>query len=288
MYAHRVLTGVALCSLLMLSTKALAQAPVPKETPHAFLGMLVGPAPDSDKGVLVREVTPKSPADKAGVKSGDILMSVNDQKIKDGETFLHLLGTMKVGDKATLHVLRDGKEQMLTATLGERPSLPPTVRPGTLPFPVPSGARRTAVLGVRSEELTPEMKTRLNVMADMGAVVTEVIPDSAAAKAGLKADDVITAVNDKPMKNPEELRRIIQSIGPGKEITVEFLRGQEKMSAKAMLQSESVIFPPSEESSIPFPRFPMDQSEKIRDLERQVQTLEKRLAELEKKVNQPK
>src|SRR5207244_2180761 len=87
--------------------------------------------------------------------------------------------------------------------------------------------------GVQMQDLTPELKDRLKVQADAGAVVTDVVPDSPAAKAGLKRDDVITAVDSRPVKNPMDLQGAIQTAGAGKEITLQVARGNEKLSVKA-------------------------------------------------------
>jgi len=126
MYRQRVLASAFLCLLIVLSgTQALAQAPPDKDTGRGFLGILVGPARNTEQGILVRDVIPGSPADKAGLKNGDILVMVGEQKMKDAESFVQIVSAKKPGDKVELKVLRDGKEQTLMATLGDTPTRGP-------------------------------------------------------------------------------------------------------------------------------------------------------------------
>jgi S1-C subfamily serine protease len=175
----------------------------------------------------------------------------------------------KSGDKVTLGVLRNGKEENLAVTLGERPAQ--EQRPA---FPGLPGGRPPAFLGIQMQP------------GEGGVVVSEVVPNSPAARAGLRRDDVITAVDDRPTNNPDDLRDAIQKAGPGKEVTLQVLRGKEKQTIKTTLGEGGAGFfgAPGEN------RFPMmdmesmfDQGRRLRELERRVSELEKRLKELEKK-----
>jgi S1-C subfamily serine protease len=249
-------------------------------TPHAYLGVLVSPAEEGGKGIVVREVTPESPAARSGLKKGDRVVKLDDEPVSDAEKFSKAIASRKPGDKLRLGVVRDGKEQSLTVTLAERPSREAPAVP-SLP-----GVRRPAFLGVQTHPMTPEWKERSHVEVEAGAVVTEVVANSPAAKAGLKRDDVITAVDDQPVKTPIDLRDAVQRAGPGKEVALQVVRGKEKLSVKATLREGAFGFflTPGEE------RFPtvdvesmLDQGRRIRELEQRVEQLEKRLRELEKK-----
>jgi serine protease Do len=140
--------------------------------------------------------------------------------------------------------------------------------------------------GVQTQALTSELKERLKVETDTGAVVTEVVPNSPAAKAGLKRDDVITAVEDRPVRAPADLRDAVQKAGTGKEVAVQVVRGKEKLSVVATLREGVFGFflTPGED------RFPtadvesmFEHGRRVRELERRIEELEKRLGELEKK-----
>jgi S1-C subfamily serine protease len=278
---YPVRSGVLALSLLLAAGVVVqAQPGGEPANPRSYLGVLVGPAEEGGTGIVVREVTPDSSAAKAGLKAGDRIVKLNEGEVRDPAKFSSAVATRKPGEKLRLGILRDGKEQTLTVTLGERPAGNASPVPG---FPAP---RQPAFLGVQTQPLTPELKSRLHVEADGGAVVTEVVPNSPASQAGLKPDDVITAVDDHPVKTPIELRDAVQKAGPGKKVTLQVLRGKEKLSLGATLREGAIGFflTPGED------RFPtvdvesmLEQGRRIRELERRVDELEKRLREREKK-----
>jgi S1-C subfamily serine protease len=259
--------------------------------PKASLGVMVGPMapPGEQGGVAVLQVAPDSPAAKAGMKPGDVIVKAGDKSIKDFDDLLNTLAQHKAGDKLPLEVRRDGKEQKLTVTLGQRPAGQNPPREGQPP------QRTAAFLGVQSQPVTPELKSRLNLGADQGVLVTEVVPNSPAAKAGLKTEDVITAVNGKAVNDPRQLREAVRQAGVGKEVTLKVVRGQKTQELKAKLEEApgGISFPSFPPGFRPPEGFPNpggqppfvsgDAQKKIQQLEKQVQDLEKRVRELEKK-----
>jgi serine protease Do len=270
----------------MSSHLGWAQSEGEKKASRPYLGVLVTPAEGTGRGILVREVTPTSPAAKAGLKPGDRVVKMDDQDVTDVEKFLQAIAGHKPGEKLNLRVIRDGREQDVAAVLGGR-----ATAPGSAPAesPGPLGLRRPAFLGVQAQPLTPELRKHLKVEAEAGVVVTEVVPNSPAAQAGIRQDDVITAVNDRPSKNAAELREAVQQAGPGKEVTLQVVRGSQKLSLKATLREGTFGFflTPGED------RFPLldvesmfDQARRLRELERRVDELEKRLRDLDKKPGQ--
>jgi serine protease Do len=199
---------------------------VPKVEVKPFLGVAVE-ATSKDAahaGALVRDVTPDSPAAKAGLKKDDVIVKVGDQETKGPEAVVKAVAAHKPGDKVTMHIFRDGKEQDVTATLGEHKV---AARPESRPAP--------AFLGVWTQSLTGEMKEKLGVAADKGAAVMMVAPNSPAARAGLERDDVITAVNDQAVATPEELRAAVQKAGADQDVTLKVMRGKETKELKVHL-----------------------------------------------------
>jgi serine protease Do len=280
MYPINRLRWAAIALFVLLSVGLLAHAQSHKQTKasRAYLGILMAPAGEEGKGVLVREVTPDSPAAKACLKKGDRVVKVNVGEVRDIKNFSRDIASHKPGDKLRIGILRDGKEQTLTVTLGERTAWEVPA------FPEFRDQARPAFFGVQAEPMTPELKKKLNADVDAGAVVTEVMPSSPAAKAGLKQDDVITAINGKPVKSPEELHAAIEKAGAGKSVKLRVVHGKEERLVKATLQDGSFSFfqLPGED------RFPnmepmISQNRRIRELERRVNELEKRLLQLEKK-----
>jgi serine protease Do len=263
---------------VFLALSYVANAQTGTDAQRGFLGIMVDAA-EGGNGVVVRDITMNSPAAKSGLKKGDRLVKVGDDDIRDVERFLQVAAAKKAGDSLVLGIVRDGKEQNVTVTLGQWPARFPAALPGT---PLP---RRPAFLGVQMQPLTPDTKKRLDIDIDSGAVVTDVVPNSPAAQAGIKRDDVITAVNDKPVKTPLDLRETIQKTGPGKEVAFQLTRGKEHLAVKATLRESAFGFflAPGEEHFPVDVETMFDHGRQIRELERRIEDLEKRLRDLEKK-----
>jgi len=277
MSKHRVVGAL----LLALASGAFLGAQEGRG-PQGFLGIAVGPEGEAKGGIRIRDVLPDSPAAKAGLKSSDVLVKLNDQKMTDGDSFFRAIAGKKPGDKVTCVVHRDGKDQTLTATLGETPR-----RPGgpTEPLRRPPVRGGGVFLGVGTEDLTPELKKSLNLHADSGVIVGEVVTNSPADKAGLKRNDVITAVDGKAVKTLDDLREALRKAGPGKEVTLQVMRGKEKQTLKATPRERpgGIRITPRGDgvpSGIEVP-FDLPGGSRIRELERRIEELEKRLKKLE-------
>ncbi len=274
----QVVLVLALAGLLAGGKTALVRAQAPEQPPRVYLGILAEPpsAGADSSGVVVRAVSPNSPAEKAGLKRGDVITGVGDREVKDFEGLVNVLARHKPGEKLTFKVRREGKEQELGVTLAERPS------EGGGPARL---IRPTAFLGVETRDLTPEDRDRLKVKADSGAVVVEVIPNTPADRAGLKRDDVITRVNDHAVSGPRELRRAVREAGPGKSLTLQVARGGETKELKARLEEGPAdLFEPPFQP--PFQPPLLEGAGRVQRLEQRVNELEKRLRDLEKKLDQ--
>jgi serine protease Do len=288
MSVRNVAGGVLI--VLLASASGWAQEAKGERSERAYLGVAVGPAEGGERGVLIQEVTSDSPAAKAGLKSGDRVVKMDDQDVQDVKKFLQAVASRKPGDKLTLRVLRAGQEQAVAVTLGERTRASEIPSPAPPDWPGFGRGQRPAFLGVQTQPLTPEWKKQFPVGTDTGVVVTEVLPNSPAAKAGLKPNDVITAVNDRAVQEPAQLREAVQQAGAGKEVTVQAVRGRENLALKAKLAEGAfgMFLTPGGE------RFPtldvegmFDSARRVRELERRVEELEKRLRDLEKKPAPP-
>ncbi len=165
------------------------------------LGEGVG-LPD-DKGALVAQVTEDSPAARAGLKAGDVILAVNDKPVVAVKDLTRLIASEKPGQTPTLSVWRDGKAVPLSVTIAQAPGAEQVVADaGT----GPEAAKGQPNLGLQLAQLTPEMRQRLGVDAKVkGVVITGVRDDSNAAEQGLRAGDVITQVGREQVSSPKQV-----------------------------------------------------------------------------------
>ena len=160
----------------------------------------------TNKGALVSDVVADAPAAKAGLKEGDVITSLNGQPVTDANNLKLQVGTFAPGTKLKLEILRDGKTSEIAATTSERPGSTRGGRHGRSTEPEDLSKNDEGVLnGVAVDDIAPQMRNQLNLPARLkGAVITNVEPDSAAAKAGLHAGDVILEINKQPVTSAQD------------------------------------------------------------------------------------
>jgi serine protease Do len=179
---------------------------------RAFLGVMIQPITSDlarafklskSEGALISDVNPGSPAERVGLKPGDVVTKVDDHAVSDARTLRLMIGEMSPGKTVQLAVVRDGVERGYPVTLGEQPSN------GGASGNASRGASSLRALdGVSLEALTPELTRHYGLTRNMkGVAVRRVDPDSAAAKAGLEAGDVILEVNRHPVTSTEDVNR---------------------------------------------------------------------------------
>ena len=150
------------------------------------------------QGALVSAVEPKSPADKAGVKTGDIILAVDGRAIENSIDLPRMIGESRPGTAVTLKVWRQGETQELRASLGEAPA-EKVARADSESKTQPSK------LGLALRPLTEE--ERKQIEAEGGLLVEQ--SEGPAARAGVQAGDVILALNNQPVKSVDQLRRLV-------------------------------------------------------------------------------
>ena len=160
-------------------------------------------------GVLVANVQEGSPAAKAGVKPGDIIVDFDGQKVGRTTDLSRLVAATPVGKDVRVTVLREGKAVPLNAHIARMDDKDTAA--------VADAGDRTGKpqLGVSVEPVTPELAKQFGVGEARGVVVREVKDGSPAADAGIRAGDVITEINRKPIKGVEDLRKALDAHKPG-------------------------------------------------------------------------
>ena len=168
------------------------------------------------KGVLVAEVVPGDPADKAGIRSKDIITKVDGQQIENSRGLTRMIAAIPVGKQVEITVLRKGSTQIFKVEIGKREDTKITARE--------SGREPADELGLRVSELTPEMAGRLNIPETEGIIVGGVAPQSKAAEAGFQVGDIIKEINNMSVKSIQDFSNLLKETKSGESIRMLIMR----------------------------------------------------------------
>jgi serine protease Do len=162
----------------------------------------------NSQGALVGDITPKSPADKAGVKSGDVIVEFNGKPVSDSRHLKLQVGETEPGKQVTLKLVRDGQTKTLDVTV--------KVLPGTEELADNDSTKDTSsdtLNGVSVSDIDTQAKEQLKLPETVkGAVVTGVDQDSVAFEAGLRPGDVIEEINHKPVTNGDDAVKLTEHV----------------------------------------------------------------------------
>ncbi len=199
--------------------------------------------PDTS-GVIVQGVEPDGPAAKAGVKRGDVIRKIDGESVKDNQDLVGRIATRRPGERVRLDVFRGGRSTDVIVTLGSRPGPNELARSGRGPGAdeAPEGESEEATeakgIGVTVESLSPALRQRFEIPEDVrGVVVSDVEIDSEASERGIERDMIITSLNDQPIPNVSEWKRIVRSLRVGSPVKVEVRQpGQTAQSSYVFLR----------------------------------------------------
>ncbi|MBP3730121.1 MAG: DegQ family serine endoprotease [Mailhella sp.] len=156
------------------------------------------------QGAIIGNVMPGEPADKAGLRAGDVLVRIDGTQVASASEATRKIASLKPGAEAKVTVIRDGDEKSFTVKLGER-----AASRGSASSPNARGEQIELGLNLRS--VTPEDADRLQIASDIkGLLVLDVTPGSRAEAAGLRSGDVILSANQKPVQKPGDLASIVR------------------------------------------------------------------------------
>jgi serine protease Do len=172
---------------------------------------------DKPMGALVARVLDDSPAQKAGIEVGDIIIEYNGGEVSYSSDLPPLVGRTRVGDKAKVKVLRDGKVKNLLVRIGELPAEEELQSSEAKPKKM-----KTDRLGLSVTELTAQQRKELEL--DEGGVLVDQIGEGAAASAGIQRGDVITKLNNKTVSNSKQFKELVDDLPAGKSVPVLVLR----------------------------------------------------------------
>jgi Do/DeqQ family serine protease len=173
-------------------------------------------------GALVASVSPASPAARAGLKTGDLIVAIDGQAVDDPNAFDYRFATKPLGGSAQIGLLRGGKETRVTVALETAPDVPRdelVIR------------ARSPFLGAKVANLSPALAEELRIDSKAEGVAVIDVPDgSAAARYGFRRGDVIVSVNDQPIAKTRDLERAAGESSRTWNVTIQ--RGGQRISAE--------------------------------------------------------
>jgi len=207
-----------------------------------------------DHGVIVSEVKKDGPADKAGLKSDDIILAVNDKPLKDGDDLMSRVADMPVGTTCMLTVDRDGKRKDFKLVVQDRLKVfwdDPRVVGEVKNVPTanaeeekPEVVSKVVQFGIQVRALGDDEK---NLTTDKtGMVVTRVEPNSFAAEIGMQDRDIITSIDRKPINSVDDIKKIQSTLKPGDPVVFRVVRslGPVRRGAAGNTPSSQVLWLP--------------------------------------------
>ncbi len=215
--------SMSIKALFLVIVVSLAAAPAFAQD-AGWIGITIGD--QTDRGAVIRSVEPNSPAAKAGLKEGDVILEFNKENVAGVQQLTRLVRETPVGRTVDVKIRRDNREQTLRVTTERSPNRFDnfSIDLGNLQLPrvevfrdrlgraMPRIQMNTSYTqsGIQVSTLTDQLRDFFGVYGNDGVLVTSVERGSAAEKAGLKAGDVITSIDSKTIRTPAEFSRAMR------------------------------------------------------------------------------
>ena len=258
-----------------------------------YLGVIADDRQDQGRGVRVLDVVANGPAAKGGLSKDDLITAINTRPIRSMDEMARILSAMPAGTNITFNIRRGEANQDVNVTLSARPA------PGERRFekfgrqpeggPIAAPGSRPK-LGVRTVPVTAREQQQYDLPNRDGALVIDVTAGSRAEKAGLRVGDVILAVGDLAVRNPEQLAELIAAAAGRAKMTVTVLQNGEQ----TQLEVAQGAGPASRITGRPAPTPTSDDDPEIPRLDpaepaqdgSQLDAIERRLQQLEDRIEQ--
>jgi len=173
---------------------------------------------DRPIGALVGQVIPDSPADKAGLRAGDVIIEYNGKEVSQMSMLPALVANTAVGTKAPLVIIRDGKRQNITVEIGKLEEEEPVI--------ADKETGTSKKIGMTVQELTPKLAESLGIDETQGLIVTDIVARSAAAEAGILRGDIILEINRGQVETIEQYKAALQAAQDRKSLLLLIKRDQ--------------------------------------------------------------
>jgi serine protease Do len=176
------------------------------------------------EGVFVQAVAPGGPSEKAGLKDGDIIISINGKPVREGNDLVNTVVSTPVGTAVNITALRDGKKENFKVVVGDLTQIFPE-RFGGPKSEEPNKAEGTqARFGMTIQNLTDQQRQNLGIKERGGVQISSVEPNSFAEDIGLTAKDVLISINRQPVNTVDDVRKIQNSLKAGDAVAFRILR----------------------------------------------------------------
>jgi len=168
------------------------------------------------QGALVSEVVKDSPAEKAGIKRSDVIVSFNGKKVKNAAALRNMVADTPPGRTVEIRVIRDKEEKLLKVSVGDMPEAKKTVR---------KAERENALKGVTVQELTPDVRTRARIPDEVTGVIVTDVAGGSPAQGLVAAGDVIQQLNRTDIRSTADFEKALAKIGPKDTVLLLIYRG---------------------------------------------------------------
>jgi serine protease Do len=182
------------------------------------------------RGALVTDVTPGSPAEKAGIIRGDVIRTVNGYEVKDTLALINRVAEADVGSNLTIELVRDGENKTVIAKVTEQPADFKTAinRSQDEDQDSTEPGQNSILSGVQVENLNPQLRTRANVPPSVnGVIITRIDPNANAAQQ-LRPGDVIEQINRQPISNVDDFQNVVGQLDPNHPVIVGLARNRQR------------------------------------------------------------
>lgn len=174
---------------------------------------------NNQNGIVVSQVTDDSPAERSGLKQGDVIVEFDGETVAEVGAFRNQVAMDEPGSTHNIKILRNGKQKSLSVTIGKLPAGESIASSGSSQY--------LDKLGLTLQNLTPSIAQQLGLEeSDTGVVVTQIAPGSVADMAGIKTGFLIQQVNHQPVSNIEEFRKAVTETGKNGSVLLLVKNGQ--------------------------------------------------------------
>lgn len=157
-------------------------------------------------GIIVVKIYNNSPALKAGLREGDLVLSFNNQPVRASRDLISMVSAFEIGAEVPLKILRDGKETSLSIKVGQSPKDVKTAEE------VPEASQRKTFRGLEVDDLNQAYRQRFKIKDNYGVIVVHIEENSPADRSNLVVGDVITKINGKEIKNKEDFEVLVSKV----------------------------------------------------------------------------